>query len=277
MRTDESHLTARLRLQVGRLAGVVRQKLPGVRQLVRPGSILLFFLLWEVFSRSGTISINLFPPPSRVLREAAKMLQSGMMLGDITASGKRALASFALGSAIGVSVGLLTGRSSLVRALVEPLIQLFRPIPSIAFVPLSILWFGLGEESKLFLISYAVFFPVWLNTHVGVTNVDRHLIRAARCLGANERHLFYEVILPASLPHVLVGLRVGIAIAFLVLVAAEMSGANAGIGFRIEASHLVFRADRMLVGLLLLGVLGATTDFLFNKLVHRFAFWTRGS
>ena len=237
-------------------------------------SIIVFLIAWELFSRFGSLNINIFPPPSVVAQESLRMLDSGMLLGDVQASLKRALAGFALGSMIAITIGLLTGRIPFVKALLEPVIQLFRPIPSIAFVPLSLFWFGLGESSKLFLVTYGVFFPVWLNTHVGVSSVDPVLIRAARCLGAEGRKLFTQIILPASLPFVVAGLRQGVAVAFIVLVAAEMLGASQGVGFRIEQSHEVFRADRMLVGLLTLGVMGGLADYMFALGSKRIVFWT---
>jgi len=237
-------------------------------------SITIFLVAWELFSRLSALNINLFPPPTWVGEELWRMVLSGMLVSDAAASLRRSLAGFFLGSAFGITIGLLTGRIRIMRGLLEPVIQLFRPIPSIAFVPLSIFWFGLGESSKLFLITYGVFFPVWLNTHVGVSSVDPLLIRAARSLGAEGRRLFVEVILPASLPFVMAGLRQGVAVAFIVLVAAEMTGARAGLGFRIEESHELFRADRMLVGLLALGVLGGLSDLIFAKLTAKIIFWT---
>lgn len=237
-------------------------------------SIVLFFCMWELFSRYGTLNINMFPPPSWVFKELLAMIRSGMLFEDIAASLQRVIFGFTVGAFIGIAMGLLTGRVKVVRSLLEPIIQLFRPIPSIAFVPLAIFWFGLGETSKLFLVTYAVFFPVWLNTHIGVVTIDPLLIRAARSLGAKGPALFLEVVLPGSAPFIVAGLRQGVAVAFILLVAAEISGASAGIGFRIEQSHLVFRADRMMVGLLTLGILGGLADTLFNRIARRVVFWT---
>jgi ABC-type nitrate/sulfonate/bicarbonate transport system permease component len=237
-------------------------------------SILVFLAIWEIFSRFIATNMKIFPPPSIVGQELWRMVESGMLVEDMWASVKRSLAGFALGSTIAIVIGLLTGRIPFIRALLEPVIQLFRPIPSIAFVPLSLFWFGLGESSKVFLITYGVFFPVWLNTHVGVSTVDPVLIRAARSLGCEGRRLFTRVILPASIPFVVAGLRVGIAVAFIVLVAAEMLGASAGVGFRIGQSHEVYRADRMMVGLLTLGVMGGLADSLFAIASKKIVFWT---
>ena len=236
-------------------------------------SILLFLTIWEVFSRFGSLSINLVPPPSWVVQELWRMIQSGMWFNDVLISTRRVLSGFLTGSAIAISVGLMTGRIPIVRALLEPVIQLLRPIPSIAWVSISIFWFGLGESSKLFLISYGVFFHVWLNTHIGVSTVDPTLLRAARSLGAKGRRLFFEVILPAGLPFIIAGLRSGVAVAFIVVVAAELTGASAGVGYRISHSREIFRADRMMVGLMTLGVLGGLADQIFARLSRRLVFW----
>lgn len=238
------------------------------------GSIALFFMLWELAARLQWINPRFVPPPSQVFASLVAMLENGMLLEDTVASVQRSLAGFFLGSLVAILLGLLTGHAAWCRRLFEPIIQLFRPIPSIAFVPLATLWFGLGETPKVFLIAYGAFFPVWLNTHVGVGTVDRDYLRAARCLGANARQIFFGIVLPAALPFIVAGLRFGIGVAFIVLVAAEMTGASAGLGYRIEQSHLVFRPDQMLVGLLMLGVLGAVADWVFHKITSKtLLFW----
>jgi NitT/TauT family transport system permease protein len=236
-------------------------------------SISLFLIIWETFSRLSKLSIALFPPPTWVAQEFWRMLQSGMWFNDVFISVRRVVSGFLTGATIAIITGLMTGRIPVVRALLEPVIQLLRPIPSIAWVSISIFWFGLGESSKLFLISYGVFFHVWLNTHIGVSTVDPVLLRAARSLGAKGRRLFFEVILPAGLPFIIAGLRSGVAVAFIVVVAAELTGAAAGVGYRISHSRELFRADRMMVGLMTLGVLGGTADLIFSRLAKRLVFW----
>lgn len=227
-------------------------------------TIPVFLVCWEVFSRLEVFNISLFPPPSRVFVTFFLMLKSGEMVKDIGMSLQRALVGYLFGCVAGIISGLLTGRFRVFRNTLGPLIQIFRPIPSIAFVPLAILWFGLGEESKYFLVFWGVFFPVWVNTHLGVSEVDRTLVWAARSLGARKQKILYEVILPAATPFIIAGARIGIAIAFICLVAAEMAGAFEGVGFRVSASHLVFRVDKMLAALAALGAMGAVSDRLFS-------------
>ena len=237
-------------------------------------SIALFLTVWELVSRFGSLGMNLFPPPSWVFQELWRMIQSGLWFSDVVVSVRRVVSGFLVGSTVAITTGLMTGRIPIVRALLEPVIQLLRPIPSIAWVSISIFWFGLGESSKLFLISYGVFFHVWLATHIGVSTVEPVLLRAARSLGAKGRKLFVEVILPAALPFIIAGLRAGVAVAFIVVVAAELVGASAGVGFRISHSREIFRADRMMVGLLTLGLLGGTGDRIFSRLSKKLVFWS---
>ncbi|MEK9135671.1 MAG: ABC transporter permease subunit, partial [Bacteroidota bacterium] len=175
----------------------------------------------------------------------------------------------------GIIIGLLTGRIAMLRASLEQIIQAVRAVPAISFVPLAIIWFGIGEPAKQFLVAWGAFFPIWLNTHVGATNVDRDYLWAAESLGASKTRILATVILPAALPFISAGLRIGIAMGFICLVAAEMAGAYEGLGFRVTASHLVFRVDKMFVALTVLGVLSAVVDKLFSVAWFRLFPWMR--
>jgi ABC-type nitrate/sulfonate/bicarbonate transport system permease component len=237
--------------------------------------VIIFVLAWEAFSRSGYINRELFPPPSTVSVALTDLIRTGEYLDDIKWSVLRAVLGFALGAFLGILIGVLTGRIPFVNRSLTPLIQIFRPIPSIAFVPLAIVWFGLGEQSKIFLVMWGVFFPVWINTFLGVTSVENTYIWAAKSLGAPDRRIMIEVVLPAALPLIVAGMRVGVALAFLNLVAAEMAGAYVGLGYRVGASHMVFRIDQMITGIIGLGVLGALSDRVFAYLVKRFVPWYR--
>lgn len=236
-------------------------------------SLALFCVLWEGASRAGFISNRLIPPPSEVAQAAWELLGEGILLRDIYWSSRRALAGLLTGSLLGIVVGLFTGRVLAVRLLLEPVIQVLRPIPGIAWIPFAILWFGVGEIPKLFIISLGVFFPVWLATHVGVMATRSQYVEAAQSLGIGKHELFYRVVLPAALPSIVTGLRQGLAIAFILVVAAELTGASSGLGNLISQSHLTFRTDRMLVGLALLGVLGALVDFGFSRLARWLVHW----
>ena len=140
-------------------------------------------------------------------------------------------------------------------------------------MPIAIVWFGIGEGSKYFVISYTVFLAVWLNTHHGTEHVALTYIRAARSLGANKTREFFEVVIPAAAQHIVAGLRMGAALAFLSLVAAELTGASAGIGFRLQEARQFIRTDRMFVGLIELGILGAALDLFFVMLSRKLVHW----
>lgn len=243
------------------------------RLLLSLGSLALFCAAWEVASRAGLIRNQLIPAPTAVVTAAWDLLDDGTLFRDLYWSSRRAFTGFATGSLLGILIGLFTGRVAALRLLLEPVIQVLRPIPGIAWIPFSILWFGVGELPKLFIIALGVFFPVWLSTHIGVMATRSQYLEAARSLGLRPHELFYRVILPATLPSIVTGLRQGLAIAFILVVAAELTGASAGLGNLISQSHLIFRPDRMLVGLALLGVLGALVDFAFSRIARRVVHW----
>lgn len=157
--------------------------------------------------------------------------------------------------------------------MLNPLFTILRPIPAIALVPVAIVWFGIGDASKYFVIAYTVFLAVWLNTHHGMEHVPNLYIRAARSLGASRLREFVMVVVPASAPHIVAGLRFGAALAFLSLVAAELTGASAGIGYRLQEAREYILMDRMFVGLIELGLLGAFVDTVFVWLSRRLIHW----
>lgn len=230
-------------------------------------------LLWEGILALGWVDRRLMPTPRTVFLAGLAMAESGELLRHIGASVARALTGLVIGSGIGILFGLLTGRILLFAQLLEPLAQLFRAIPAIAFVPLAIIWFGLGEQSKIFLITFGVFFPVWINTLMGVKGVRPVYVRAARSLGATPQQLLRRVIFPAALPFIITGVRISVAIAYIMLAAAEMAGAQQGLGQMIQESYLVFRTDRMIVGIVMLGILGLVSDRLFMGGVKRLFPW----
>ncbi|MDB3929262.1 ABC transporter permease [Paracoccaceae bacterium] len=230
-------------------------------------------VIWSLFANSGFISQNLFPTPGQVWRAAINLYQDGVLMSDLHISLRRAAIGFSIGASLGILLGLLTARVKIVSIALEPFLNLLRPIPAIALVPVAIVWFGIGEGSKYFVIAYTVFLAVWLNTHAGASEVASTYIRAARSLGASRTREFFEVIIPASAPAIFVGLRLGAALAFLSLVAAELSGASAGIGFRLQDARQFIRTDRMFVGLIQLGILGALLDAAFAYTGRRLVHW----
>lgn len=228
--------------------------------LVGGSSILMVLLLWEILGRFQVYDVALLPPPSRVATALVNLSNEGILWTDVGITVSRVLAGFALGGTLGFLAGVVTGLSARLRRVFEPIIQIARPIPAVALVPLAIVWFGIGETQKFFIVSWASFFPLWVNTHSGVGRVPRELLWAAETLGAHGNRIVREVIVPWSLPFVYAGVRIALALAFTAAVVAEMSGASSGLGFRIIASHLVFRVDRMIASILMIGALGALFD-----------------
>ncbi|GLK69026.1 ABC transporter permease [Hansschlegelia plantiphila] len=227
-----------------------------------------FLLAWEALSRSGLVSPIMLPAPSVVLQSGVALVQSGELVDHVLASLWRAALGFLAGASLGIALGVALARSPRLHGLLNPLVQTFRAIPSLAFVPLAIFWFGIGETSKIFLIAWGVFFPVWVNTFIGVRDVSPILARAGASLGATGWRMLAFVVLPGALPFIIAGLKISLSIAMVLLVAAELAGAVYGVGYLIQLSQQVFRVDQMFVGLATLGLMGFAADLAFDRAVR---------
>ena len=201
------------------------------------------------------------------------MLKTGLIFKHVLASLSRILLGFIMACIVGVAVGILIGFFSIPEAVGNPLIAATFPIPKIAILPLLILWLGIGEPSKVAVIALGVFFPMVINVYTGVKNVDPILIKAALSLGSNRWRIIRKVILPGILPMVLAGMKLGIGIALLLVVAAEMVAADAGIGFMILTAADLMETKKLMVGLITLSFLGIFFNWLFKKLEHLFIPW----
>ena len=239
-------------------------------------SFLFVLALWAVVGASGTVPEAIFPAPWSVWQATVEMWSNGTLPNDLRVSLGRAAVGFGIGAILGVTLGLLTGRVALVRLLLNPFLNLLRPIPAIALVPVAIVWFGIGEGSKYFVVSYTVFLTVWFNTHHGMEYVPDTYLRAARSLGVSRIREFLTVVIPAAAPHIFAGLRLGVALAFLSLVAAELSGASSGLGFRLQEARQYIRTDRMFSLLIILGILGASVDYIVHRIGKRLVHWEQG-
>jgi NitT/TauT family transport system permease protein len=223
-------------------------------------SILTFFLLWEIIARSHFFPSILFPPPSEVLATGFDLLRSGILLKSVGDSLLRVLAGILLGLALAIPIGLGMGRLEIFAKLFGPIISLLFPIPGIAWLPLLIVWVGLRPSLPILLISLVVFFPVLLNIAAGVKTVDRDNILAARTLGSSELRILSTVILPLSLPIILTGIRIEVALAWRVLVAAEMIAIPTGIGALMSRSESLLQIKAVMVCLGLLSLIGLIMD-----------------
>ena len=201
---------------------------------------------------------------------------SGEFFHDAWSSLYRVIAGFVVGAGLALPFGLAMGASDKIYRYFNPLLQVLRPIPPIAYIPLSILWFGLGNPPAIFLIAIGAFFPVLINTIAGVRAVDSIYLRAARNLGASNFTIFRRVILPAATPYILSGVRIGIGTAFIVVIVAEMIAVNNGLGFRILEAREYFWSDKIIAGMLSIGLIGLLIDTLVNRLNNHLLRWHRG-
>jgi ABC-type nitrate/sulfonate/bicarbonate transport system permease component len=230
----------------------------------------LLILVWHVVATSFFKPI-FFPAPLAVAQTAVKMVGDGVIFGHIGASLQRIMFGFLLGSMIGAPIGLLIGAFGLVRGLIDPYVNFFRFVPAIAWLTPAIIWFGIGETAMIVIIVYTTIFIVVINTSIGVSNVAPNKIWAARSLGADRGQVFLHVIAPASVPFILGGMRIAMGLSVAVIVAAEMIGADRGLGFLIWNSRIWMQTDVIFLVIVLLGVLGFTLDQFFRLLIRRFA------
>lgn len=203
---------------------------------------------------------EIVPGPAATLKGAAELLSDGSLPKYIGISFYRVLTGWALGSLIGIPIGLVIGKVNAVRAFAEPFLNFIRFIPPIAFITLFLVWFGIGEQSKIALITYATLFIVVMNTLTGVLSVEEDKIRSARSMGASEWQIVLHVIVPATMPYMFTGIRLAMGTSYMAIIGAEMIAANEGVGFLIWNSRLYFRTDWIFVGLISLGLMGFVTD-----------------
>jgi NitT/TauT family transport system permease protein len=249
--------------------------------------------VWQAVAVLGWVNPQVLPSPLAVVeRWVAYLLPlqpyapaegswlawavSGELIHDSLGSLYRVVVGFVIGAGLALPLGLSMGVSARVYAWMNPLVQLLRPIPPIAYIPLSILWFGLGNPPAVFLIALGAFFPVLMNTIAGVRQVDSIYIRAARNLGASGTTMFVRVMLPAAVPYILSGVRIGIGTAFIVVIVSEMIAVNNGLGFRILEAREYFWSDKIIAGMITIGLLGLAIDVGMNRLNNHLLRWHRG-
>jgi NitT/TauT family transport system permease protein len=233
--------------------------------LISLASFIVVLAVWEVLCRLKVLPPLFLPAPSGILTEGYHLLFSGELLGHILTSLSRIFWGFAIAVVAGILVGVIIGFFSIPESIGKPMIAAAYPIPKIAILPLLILWLGIGEASKVAVIALGVFFPMVINVHAGVKNVDPLLIKAALSLGSSRARIVRKVLLPASLPMIFAGMRLGIGISLLLVVAAEMVAANAGIGFMILHAADLMDTNKLMVGLITLSVLGILFNWLAEK------------
>ena len=255
------------------LAGALR----ATGQRLLPWLVPLALLsLWQISASLGWLAARVLPAPSDVAIAAWKLGRTGELWLHVRISAARALSGLAVGGAIGLLLGLLTGSLRVCATLLDSTIQMVRNIPPLAMTPLVILWFGIDESAKLFLIALAVFFPIYLNTFHGIRNVDPGLVEMGRSYGLTRWQLYTQIVLPGALSSILVGLRFAFGLMWVILIVAETLSAQAGIGYMTMNARDFLQTDIVLVGILLYALLGKLADLFAGWLEHYWLRWHPG-
>lgn len=247
-----------------------RRRLPSALPWILPVAIVA---AWWGSTAVGIFEVHQMPPPPVVLDSAIAMWRRGLLQQDIFATTLRVLAGFAVGSGIAVVLGTLTGLSRRAEEAVEPTLQALRTVPTLAWAPLLLLWLGIDEPPKITLVAIGAFFPVYVNLVAGITGVDRKLVEVARVYDLKPLEIARRVILPAALPDLLTGLRLGATQAWLFVVVAEFFGSERGLGFRLTDSQQSTRVDLMFVAIVCLAILGKLFDSILRLIEGRVLRW----
>jgi ABC-type nitrate/sulfonate/bicarbonate transport system permease component len=234
-------------------------------------------ITWSLLSWSGAVNELLLPSPLAVAKAGIEEAANGVLVANILISVKRVLAGYGLAVAIGVGLGLFVGWNDLLYKALNPAIEALRPIPPIAWVPLAILWFGLTDRAAYYIVFIGPVFPIFVTTAAAVRATGRHYVNAAQCLGANDWALLTQIIFPGALPEIVTALRVGIAVAWTCVVAAELVAAQSGLGYQMWQSRELFKSADVIFGMVMIGALGFASNYLIILIERRVLRWRRGA
>lgn len=229
--------------------------------------------LWQMAGGLGWISQTLLPTPLMIAKQFVNLGASGELWGHFQVSILRALSGFILGGLTGLALGLFTGLGSMAERTLDPSIQMLRTVPLLSLIPLFILWFGIGEFSKILMISLGAFFPVYVNTFLGIRSVDAKLYEVSRIFQYSKLQLLTRLILPSALPNILLGIRLSLGVSWLVLVVAEMMGTSAGVGYMIQDARAYSQTDIVFVGIIIFAMIGKLSDSSVRLLETRLLNW----
>jgi NitT/TauT family transport system permease protein/sulfonate transport system permease protein len=239
--------------------------------------VILILAVWEIGVWLGWINAALMPAPSVVLNTLISSTISGELIWDSLASLQRVVVGFAIAAFLGITVGILMGSHFRFRFYVSPIVEILRPIPPVAFVPISILWFGIGNGPAYFLVSFAAFFPIFTNTVAGVSAINPVHKEAALCLGATRKMLLWDLTIPAVMPYLLAGLKTGLGTAWFVVIVAELVGAQSGLGYLIQISRLTLQSEKVIAGMVVIGVIGFSMNWVMVLIHKRLVHWQDGN
>jgi sulfonate transport system permease protein len=234
---------------------------------------LVLLAIWEGFARLGFVSTQVLPAPSRVAHTAFDLIMQGRLLGDLAVSLLRAATGFVIGGTLGITLGTAVGFSRVAEAFLDRNIQMLRAIPFLALLPLVIVWFGVGEVAKMFLVALGVMFPIYVNTVLGIRQVDPKLLELGRVMGLSQRVLIRRVVIPGALPSILTGVRYALASAWLALVVAETIATNRGIDFLAMDAREFLRTDVIVMTIMIYAGIGVVADALARLLERRLLRW----
>ncbi|SHE33779.1 sulfonate transport system permease protein [Seinonella peptonophila] len=234
---------------------------------------VIFLVGWQLSGSFGFLSAETLPTPWQVVKGAERLIVDGSLIHYIWISTKRAFIGFFIGGLIGFLLGFMNGLSRISEKLLDTSIQMVRTIPHLALIPLVILWFGIGEESKLFLVALGVAFPIYLNTFNGIRNIDPGLLEMGKVYGLKGKVLFWQVILPGALPSILVGVRYALGVMWMSLIVAETIASDSGIGYMATSAREFMQMDIVILSILLYAFLGKLSDFLAGLLEKRWLKW----
>ncbi len=254
-----------------------RRRRPWPNPVIAAIALAVLVLVWTVVSTSGWLPQGYLPSPRELARELQTLVTEGYkgtsLWSHIGISLFRTITGFVLGMVLGIPLGLFTGYNRVAGAAVSPVMAFIRPIPPIAFIPMVVLYFGLGETGKVVLIFWTAFNYVHVNAHAGASSVPIAYLRAAQSIGLNGTQTFLRVVLPAAIPQIFTGLKVGMALAWAVVVAAELTGAQAGLGYMISYAALTFLISAVFTGIALIGLIGLLLNIALNFLESRVVHW----
>jgi len=235
--------------------------------------ILILLGIWEILSKANLLNPFFLPAPTKILESFIDLLADGQLIIDLLVSLKRVLFGFLISVLTAVPLGLFLGINKKIKHLVNPLINFIRPIPPIAWIPLAIIWFGIGNTTSYFITMIASFFPIFINTITGVEDIPQKHLDVAKSFGVDKKILLIHIIIPYVFPFILSGMRIGLGIGWMAVVAAEMISAFSGLGYSIIINQEMLRMDRVLVNMITIGMAGLLLDTFVLKLKNRFIQW----
>ena len=248
--------------------------LAGLRRVLLPWLVpLSLLLLWQLLAQVGLIPTRILPAPSAILLAGYSLAATGELWHHLASSAGRAGTGFLIGASLGLGFGVLNGILPRAEVLLDSSFQMLRTIPPLAMIPLVILWFGIGEQARIFLVCVGVFFPVYLNTFHGIRSIDPGLIEMGRIYGLKRREIISHIILPGAMPSILVGIRFSLGIAWILLIVGEQIAADSGIGYMALNAREFMQTDVIVLSILLYALLGKFSDALARYLEARLLPW----